>query len=209
MTKKTVQQNDIKKLLVYGGSFDPPHMGHMNLLQSAIATVKPNKTLVVPSGVAPHKISSQTPGEVRLEMCRCFLTLGGNIYLSDIELRRSGKSYTIDTIGELEIIFPNAQIYLCVGSDMFLNFESWQRWETLLNKAVLVIGARQEDIAPDMQKTAERLQHKGGRLMFVHGKALPMASADIRKAVKKGKDVSEYVPKEALSVIKEHGLYLS
>ena len=86
------------KLLLFGGTFDPPHIGHMNLLRGAMQAVQPDLTIVMPAGVPPHKAASMTPGMWRYEMCACFLALekecGGRIEISDWEIHRQGRNYT-------------------------------------------------------------------------------------------------------------------
>ena len=81
------------KLLLFGGTFDPPHNGHVHLLQNAIAAVRPDRVVVMPAGTPPHKAASATPARWRLEMCRCFLPLHENLVVSDWEIKRAGKSY--------------------------------------------------------------------------------------------------------------------
>ena len=126
------------KLLLFGGTFDPPHIGHMNLLRGAMQAVQPDLTIVMPAGVPPHKAASMTPGMWRYEMCACFLALekecGGRIEISDWEIHRQGRNYTIDTVTMLEQKYPGAELYLSVGSDMLLTFTEWRRWPELLQR---------------------------------------------------------------------------
>ena len=102
------------KLLLFGGTFDPPHIGHMNLLRGAMQAVQPDLTIVMPAGVPPHKAASMTPGMWRYEMCACFLALekecGGRIEISDWEIHRQGRNYTIDTVTMLEQKYPGAEL---------------------------------------------------------------------------------------------------
>ena len=172
------------KLLLFGGTFDPPHIGHMNLLRGAMQAVQPDLTIVMPAGVPPHKAASMTPGMWRYEMCACFLALekecGGRIEISDWEIHRQGRNYTIDTVTMLEQKYPGAELYLSVGSDMLLTFTEWRRWPELLQKATLVVESRCEGDMGALHRAARALSAEGGRIVFSQAKALPMASSDIR-----------------------------
>ena len=86
------------KTLLYGGTFDPPHNGHMNNLRAALALVQPDCALVMPAGTPPHKHASATPAELRLQMCACFAALSPAVQVSDWEIRRGGRSYTVHTL---------------------------------------------------------------------------------------------------------------
>ena len=86
------------KTLLYGGTFDPPHNGHMNNLRAALALVQPDRALVMPAGTPPHKHASATPAELRLQMCACFTALSPAVHVSDWEIRRGGRSYTVHTL---------------------------------------------------------------------------------------------------------------
>ena len=86
------------KTLLYGGTFDPPHNGHMNNLRAALALVQPDRALVMPAGTPPHKHASATPAELRLQMCACFTALSPAVQVSDWEIRQGGRSYTVHTL---------------------------------------------------------------------------------------------------------------
>ena len=105
------------RVLLYGGTFDPPHEGHINLLRSAAQAVQPDRTILMPAGVPPHKAASATPAPLRLAMCRCFVQAWPGVQISDWEISRKGKSYTIDTVRMLGQRYPGARLYLCVGGD--------------------------------------------------------------------------------------------
>ena len=122
----------VQKVLLYGGTFDPPHNGHMNNLRAALELVRPDKAIVMPAGIPPHKKASTTPGEVRLAMCQCFTALSPAVEVSDWEIAQGGRSYTVHTLEMLRDAYPGAELYLCVGSDMLLTFTQWYRWQDML-----------------------------------------------------------------------------
>ena len=195
------------KLLLFGGTFDPPHIGHMNLLRGAMQAVQPDLTIVMPAGVPPHKAASMTPGMWRYEMCACFLALekecGGRIEISDWEIHRQGRNYTIDTVTMLEQKYPGAELYLSVGSDMLLTFTEWRRWPELLQKATLVVESRCEGELGALHRAARALSAEGGRIVFSLAKALPMASSDIRA----GKAPAGALPPETEQIAGKYHLY--
>ena len=130
------------RTLLYGGTFDPPHNGHMNNLRAALALVQPDRALVMPAGTPPHKHASATPAELRLQMCACFTALSPAVQVSDWEIRRGGRSYTVHTLEWLRGQDPDGALYLCVGSDMLLTFQEWYRWQDMLKMAALVVESR-------------------------------------------------------------------
>ena len=108
------------KIMLYGGTFDPPHNGHINNLRAALALVRPDRAIVMPAGTPPHKQASTTPAALRFAMCQCFKSLSPVVEVSDWEIRRGGRSYTVHTLEWLRSCDPAAELYLCVGSDMLL-----------------------------------------------------------------------------------------
>lgn len=191
------------KLLLFGGTFDPPHNGHMRLLQSAIDAVQPDKVMVMPAGVPPHKAASATPAALRLAMCECFKPLFPVLEVSDWEIRQGGKSYTIDTVKMLEQKYPGASVYLCVGSDMLTTFTEWRNWQELLRRTVLVAQSRETGDMPALRAAARALEAEGGKVLFTDSPALPLASTDLRAH---RRDLSE-VPEATRRVIEENHLY--
>lgn len=197
-----------RRLLVFGGAFDPPHKGHMNLLENAVQAAKPDMVLVVPSGTSPHKSQSGTPWALRAAMCRCFLPVFQSLVISDIEERRTGKSYTYDTVCALQKMYPGADILLCMGSDMLESFTTWHRWKELLRLVTLVATPRCEDEVCELRHEAGILQSAGGRVLFAPGPVVQASSSVIRAAVAAGDaNVLALVPPPADALVREKGLY--
>ena len=99
------------KIMLYGGTFDPPHNGHINNLRAALALVRPDRAIVMPAGTPPHKQASTTPAALRLQMCACFTALSPVVEVSDWEIRRGGRSYTVHTLEWLRSCDPAAELY--------------------------------------------------------------------------------------------------
>lgn len=191
------------KILLYGGTFDPPHWGHINNLRAAMQAVQPDKVIVMPAGIPPHKAASATPGSLRLQMCRCFLQLGEQVKISDWEISHEGKSYTVNTLRMLHSTYPDAQLYLTVGSDMLTSFRTWREWQSILQLATLVVESREADDAAMLAEFADSLCGDGARVLFARAKPVPMSSSEIRQ----GSAGAEAVPPEVWQIISSRGLY--
>lgn len=197
----------MERVLLYGGTFDPPHNGHVALLKAACETVRPDVALVTPTGTPPHKEGGETPAALRLEMCRCFLPAWPGVRLDDSEIRRGGKSYTIDTVEAVRARFPQAALYLCVGSDMLLTFHEWRRYRDLLALATLVVHSRWPGDGDALHAAARRLEAAGGRVLFTGGQVLEVSSSALRACLQAGGDIAALVPPQVLAVIRREGLY--
>jgi len=122
---------------VFGGAFDPPHMGHINLVKSICSKVKPDKVLIIPTGNAPHK-TTQTPFETRFKLAQAAFP---SYEISDIE-NTPEKSYTVDTLRKLHQIYPNSDFHLIVGQDMYDFFDKWKDHEQIRELCTVEAGAR-------------------------------------------------------------------
>ena len=162
------------KTLLYGGTFDPPHNGHMNNLRAALALVQPDRALVMPAGTPPHKHASATPAELRLQMCACFTALSPAVQVSDWEIRRGGRSYTVHTLEWLRGQDPDGALYLCVGSDMLLTFQEWYRWQDMLKMAALVVESRTGTDEAALHAAAAELKNGRGPRPFCPRRELPL-----------------------------------
>lgn len=195
------------KLLLFGGTFDPPHTGHINILENAIAAVQPDEVWVMPAGVPPHKQASAAPAALRLQMCGCFSPLFPGLVVSDWEIRQQGKSYTLNTVEWLLRQKLGAEIFLCVGSDMLLGFTAWHRWRQLLQMVVLVVQSRAVGDDAALYAAAQVLKAEGGRVLFAGGAVEEVSSSGLRAALAAGQDVWDKIPPQAAAVIRQNGLY--
>lgn len=205
------------RLLLYGGTFDPPHNGHLNNLAAAAARVAPDRVVVMPAGVPPHKRASATPADLRLEMCRCFYALaqGPSPVVPQLEVSRweidqaeaGRRNYTVLTLEMLAKAYPAAELYLTVGSDMLRTFDEWYRWQDILHLARLVVVSREIGDDLTLHAAARRLDPMGGRILFAPVQALPMASSEIRARLAAGEDCAGALPDEVRQVIRRTGLY--
>ena len=196
-----------KKIILFGGTFDPPHNGHMTLLAGAIDAVQPDLVIVEPAGTPPHKRAGETPARHRMAMCECFRSLCGDLIVDDTEIRREGKSYTIDTVRAMNERYPGAQLYFPMGSDMLLWFHNWVAYEELLHRLVIVAHVRAGEDAAPMRAFAGTLCAEGGRVIFTKAPVLPLSSTEVRDKIARGEPVDALVPEHVAAYIAAHGLY--
>ena len=205
------------KTLLYGGSFDPPHNGHLNNLRAAAACVRPDRVVVMPAGLSPFKQHTAAPAALRLEMCGCFRQLAQGeeavtpqLEVSSWEIAQAEagrRNYTVLTVEMLAAQDPEGELYLAVGSDMLLSFDGWHRWQDILRLAHLVVTSRNTGDIPALQAKAEQLDPGGSRVLFAPVTALPMASSDIRARLAGGESCENELPALVQRVIAREGLY--
>ena len=202
------------KVLLYGGTFDPPHYGHLNNLRAAAARVCPDRVVVMPAGVSPFKQGTSAPGPLRVEMCGCFAELaremGFGLEVSGWEVEQAAlgrRNYTVLTVEKLARENPGAQLYLAIGSDMLLSFDGWHRWQDILRLAHLVVTSRHVGDDPELHAKALRLDPTGARILFAPVQALPMASSDIRTRLTAGEGCEAELPEAVRAVIRREKLY--
>ena len=203
------------KILLYGGSFDPPHNGHLNNLRAAAARVRPDRVVVMPAGLSPFKQRTSAPGALRLEMCGCFRALADSPDIPQLEVSgweiaqaEAGKrNYTVLTVEKLAQKNPGAQLYLAIGSDMLLSFDGWFRWQDILRLAHLVVTSRNVGDDPELHAMARQLDPTGARILFAPVQALPMASSALRARLADGEACEAELPEPVRAVIRREKLY--
>ena len=200
----------LKRIAMFGGTFNPIHLGHLHLAKTFADALNLDKVLLIPSRIPPHKLAPDlVDGEHRLAMCRLAAKVDPRFQVSDVELRRTGPSYTYDTLQTLKGWYPGDELYLITGSDMFLTLEEWHRGEELIHQAILCAGARNAGEMQQLQHQQERLEAKGARCCLLSLEPLPLSSTLVRQTVAQGKSIDTMVPKEVDRYIQEHGLYHS
>ena len=198
----------MERIGIYGGTFNPPHIGHMRAAAHAIETLKLDRMLLIPNSVAPHKIVvNGASGEQRLEMLRLSARGMEKATISAIELERQGKSYTADTIAQLREQFPEDQLVLMMGTDMFLSFLTWYHPERIIADAELAVfyrGEKNEQAAIAEQK--EKLEAMGARITLVANPVTAISSTDLRRMLV-FRCAAPFLCPGAEDYIREQGLY--
>ena len=178
----------------FGGTFNPPHNGHLHLARRWSDRLALDKFLIIPTGTPPHKEASDVPGEMRLEMCRIAADeSGGLLEASDFEVRRSGKSYSVITLSALHETYPGSDIYMVMGADMLL--------------ATFCTMPRDGVSAAELNEYRRHLARVGCTGIVADEPEVNISSSAIRERVKNGLSIEEMVPSGVERYIREHGLY--
>lgn len=189
---------------IYGGTFNPIHNGHLHLIRAACAQLSFDRLLVVPANIPPHKAATDlASNRDRLEMARLATAGMPGVWVSDIELRARGKSYTVLTLERLRALFPECRFTLLMGADMLESFDRWHRWRDILKLADIAAFARNEGEESLLERKAALI----GRARVVRVEPLPLSSTLVREKVRRGEDISGLVPEPVAAYIYEKGLY--
>ena len=198
-----------KTIALYGGSFNPPHRGHLEAARTALDELCPDRFLIVPDNLPPHKqMEEGSPSaDERLRLCRlCFSGLPG-VKVSEMEVRRKGKSYTYDTVCEIQKQHPKAALTLIIGTDMFCSFEEWYHFEYLLSNCRLAVLARDLDDDELLQRTRDSLTERyRAEIVILPHTPFPMSSTEIRAALRK-RTGREYLTDEVYAEVIRRRLY--
>ena len=197
------------KIAIYGGSFNPPHLGHVEAARTAASVLAPDRFLIVPASIPPHKdLADGSPtAQQRLELCRLAFADIPGAEISEIELRREGKSYSYDTVRLLREENPDAQLTLVVGTDMLLSFEKWYQFRYLLENCALAVLAREEDDLDELRTAAAYLRENyDADVTVLPHEPIAISSETIRErlAMRGGED---YLSDAVYSEIIRHRYY--
>lgn len=199
----------MERIGIYGGSFNPPHIGHVQAARQAVAKLGLTKLLMIPTHIAPHKklpVGSPTPLQ-RLEMLRLAVGEDSHIQVSDLELQRQDVSYTYETVEQLHALHPDAELILLMGTDMFLTFENWKHPERILTCASLGVfyrGMPGEKKAIEAQK--EKLESAGVTVHLLENPVVDISSTQLRRMLVFG-CADEFLPAGVADYIQAHHLY--
>lgn len=177
------------KTAIYGGSFNPPHLGHVRAAAAVMEKLGPDRLLIIPTNIPPHKEMAQgSPSpEQRMELCRLAFGDIPGAELSDMEIKREGRSYSADTVGSLREMYPQDELYLVMGSDMFLSFCQWYKFQYLLDNCVLTVLSREEDDRQELECFKTELEEKyGAKVLLLSHEPLPMCSEEVRERLRLG-----------------------
>lgn len=194
---------------IYGGTFNPIHNGHLHIVEEFRRGLGLDRVLLIPTRVPPHKAAPDLASpQDRFAMCQLAIQGQPWLELSDMEMRREGKSYTAETLEELSALYPQDQFYLLMGEDMFLTLGRWYRPETIFSLASVCTAPRSVHGMDALREKA--LEYTGtfhARCFLDHIPYLPISSTQVRQAVARGEDVASLVPEAVARYIRERGLY--
>lgn len=222
----------MRRLGLFGGTFNPIHLGHVQVVREVKAGFDLDKILIIPSALPPHKkLNSVVAAEDRLEMIRLAFSNDPTFVISDIELKRSGPSYTIDTVRHFKSISPeNTKLYFILGMDAFLEIDTWKSYNDLFDLIPFIVMSRPisgenrtqskwKSLNNYLQSTISKdYTFSLAQSSFIHVKKQPVyvfnvtpvdiSSTTIRKRIKEGCSIKQLVPEIIEDFIKAKGLYL-
>ncbi|MBQ5884372.1 MAG: nicotinate (nicotinamide) nucleotide adenylyltransferase [Clostridia bacterium] len=197
-------------IAIYGGSFDPPHKGHKLLAENLAKECNANKVIIIPAYSSPFKDGTVADSADRLTMCRHTFT-DPIFEISSIEINREGKSYTVDTIKDIKKYYPNDNLFLFMGDDMFLSLANWYKYQELLSLCTIVTATRTEDLRylSEMKTYAiTKLKLHEGDYIISKEKPLEVSSTLLRTMLRNKMDTSKYLTYDVIKYINKRGLYL-
>lgn len=196
------------KIGIYGGAFNPIHNGHISLAKQLKKAYSLDRIIFIPVCSSPHKEAVFLASEEdRLNICKLAVSEYFGFSVSDIEIRRKGKSYTIDTLKELRKEFPNDEFFLILGSDMLFYFTKWKGYREILKDIVILAGARKNGEYNALKDEANRLCKEGGRVFVSKISVTQISSTAIRMRIAQGSSCEDFLPTSVEAYIKEKGLY--
>ena len=199
----------MERIGIYGGTFNPPHLGHMLAARQAVRLLRLDSLLLIPDRIAPHKVlpeGSASPEE-RMQMLQLAAAGIEKAEVSDIELRREGTSFTYLTILELKQLYPKAELVLIMGTDMFLSFDKWRETKIITDHAALGVlyrGEKGEKAAIDAKKA--EMEANGVKVELIENEVTAISSTDLRRMLVFG-CAEPFLPEGVGAYIREKGLY--
>lgn len=204
---------------LFGGTFDPIHFGHLRTAFELWQALKLTELRFLPTGNPPHKDPLLASAELRLRMVKAAVAGQPAFIVDDREIRRTGISYSVDTLTEMRAEFPDRSLCLLLGMDAFLGLPNWHRWRELFNLAHVVVAHRPGWKAPTHGPLGEVMvdrgtgtvrdlhEQKAGRI-YVHAVTqLEISSTELRQLIIAGNDPRYLVPDEVRNIIRETGCY--
>ena len=188
-----------ERIGVLGGTFDPPHVGHFMVASDVCAALELDRLLLIPSASPPHKQGQvRATAEQRLAMVRAAVAGDDRFEVDDIELRRSGASYTVDTLRELRARHPRAELFFVIGMDQYRDLHTWREPEEVARLARLAVVSRDGD-TPEGENSIP--------VETLHVTRIDLSATDVRRRIHAGESIRYFVPDPVREIIEREGLY--
>ena len=199
----------MERIGIYGGTFNPPHIGHIQAAKAAITALDLTKLILIPDRIAPHKVipSGSPSPQQRLEMLQIAAGDCDGMEVSDLELNREGPSYSYETVLQLKQQYPTAQLVLLMGTDMFLSFHTWRNPEIILENAALGVfyrGDKGEASAIEAKKA--EMEQQDHTVYLVKNEIVNISSTQMRRLLA-FRCAGEFLPNGVLDYIRENRFY--
>lgn len=200
---------DPDRIGLLGGTFDPPHIGHLWLASLAADTHQLDRVLFMPAAQPPHKLDRPVGRSTdRLLMTRLAIVGEPGFDLCTIELERPGPSYTIDSVEQVRAMYgPGARLFLIMAADSLAQIDTWREPDRLLERVEWIVAPRPDHALPDRARLEERFGAGASRIHLLAGPSLDVSSSQIRERVAAGRTIRYLVPRGVEELIAERGLY--
>lgn len=194
------------KIGILGGTFDPPHNGHLAMARAALTTLELDEVIFVPAGKNPLKDRHASAPRTRFEMTKLAIENEPKFLLTDIEIQRKGPSYTIETLSELNFAHPG-EYWVILGSDSLKSFQEWKNWEKILKLARLAVAVRKPNSLENLQALLP--QEIMEKVDVLEMPLQEVSSTDVRVRIQDGKPYAHLLPDAVRRYIESNRLYRS
>ncbi len=198
-----------RKIGIYGGTFSPPHRGHVAAAESFADTIAFDKLIIMPDFLPPHKeFDGRVSAFDRLKMCELAFSHIKNVEVSDMEIKRGGRSYTAVTLEALSE--PDVELYFLCGTDMFLTLGEWYAPERIFKSATICYIRRESDSVNDLRIEATTEEYKtkfSAKILNIPGQIVQVSSSEIRDAIKNSQEITRLLPQRVYEYIVKKGFY--
>ncbi len=196
------------KIAMYGGSFNPPHNGHLHLAEEISRKLMLDKVVIIPSNISPQKTNNGNIDPLhRINMCK--KAFSSELFeVSDCEIARGGRSFTFDTLNYLKTLYPDDELYLLMGADMLLSFHTWYRYEDILSLCSICAVSRDDNDNAEVLRSYAESHLAKGKVYVVDIKPFEVSSSEIREKLADGENCENLLLAEVSDYIKENKLYV-
>lgn len=198
-----------KKIGILGGTFNPIHIGHLLMAETAVEMLDLDKVMVMPSGISYLKANTNVlPGQLRLDMVQLSIQNNPHLISSDMEIKREGNTYTYETLEILKKQYPQATFYFIVGADCLFSIEHWVEPQKIFDNCILVATGRNNASHVSMLAAKKNLEEKfGAHIILMDYPQIEISSTAVRENVRCGKSIRYMVTEEVRQYIYENQLY--
>lgn len=195
-----------ERIGIYGGTFDPIHIGHLAIAQRAMEEFDLDRVYFLIAYTPPHKNDRSNGAEDRLSMLRLAIENNEKFLVDDREIRAAEVRYSVDSLEEIKKERSDSKIFFIMGGDSLLTFRSWYHWEDILKKVDLIVHPR-EDKVEDLEQEADYLRGRGYKINICRAESIPVSSGQIRRLGQEGRSIRYLVPEKVYKYIMDRGLY--
>ena len=191
------------RIAIYGGSFNPMHIGHEKIVDYVLNNLNMDKIIIIPVGIPSHRENNLEQSDTRLKICKEIFKGNKKIEVSDIEIKGEGKSYTYDTLLKLMDLYgENNEFFEIIGEDSLKSLKTWKNYEELLKICKFIVFRRKDD--KNIQIDKEFLNNKN--IIILENEYYDISSTEIRNMVKNNENISAFVNKKVKKLIEKEYL---